>query len=85
MFWGDGSPVSDSELEGIRLANVKHEIVDPGQKGDLLLLDNHLAKHGRLQYDQRILRELGVLLGKPVVRGPEIEPGVSSSSFQKPN
>lgn len=46
-FYGDGSPIESSVLEEIREVYRQTSVVFPWQKGDLLMLDNFLASHGR--------------------------------------
>lgn len=46
-FYGDGSPIESSVLDEIREVYRQASIAFPWQKGDLLMLDNFLASHGR--------------------------------------
>jgi alpha-ketoglutarate-dependent taurine dioxygenase len=46
-FYGDSSPIESSILDEIREVYRQASIVFPWQKGDLLMLDNFLASHGR--------------------------------------
>jgi len=46
-FYGDGSPIESSVLEEIREVYRQSSVVFPWQKGDILMLDNFLASHGR--------------------------------------
>lgn len=46
-YYGDGSPIEISALEEIREAYDKAQIVFAWKKGDVLMLDNMLAAHGR--------------------------------------
>jgi len=46
-FYGDGSPIESSALEEIRRVYTEAAITFLWQKGDVLLLDNFLASHGR--------------------------------------
>jgi alpha-ketoglutarate-dependent taurine dioxygenase len=46
-FFGDGTPIPDGTLEEIRLTYSNASVRFPWCKGDVLLLDNILASHGR--------------------------------------
>jgi non-ribosomal peptide synthase protein (TIGR01720 family) len=46
-YYGDGSPIEDSALDKIREAYKRASVSFAWQKGDVLLLDNMLAAHGR--------------------------------------
>jgi alpha-ketoglutarate-dependent taurine dioxygenase len=46
-FYGDGSPIESSVLSEIRQVYTEAAIAFRWQKGDVLLLDNFLASHGR--------------------------------------
>lgn len=49
-YYGDGSPIEDSVLEEIRHIYQQEIIVFPWEEGDILLLDNMLAAHGRMPF-----------------------------------
>lgn len=49
-FYGDGSPIEAEVLEGLREAYRQETVTFPWQRGDILLLDNMLAAHGRAPY-----------------------------------
>ena len=46
-YYGDGSPIETSVLDEIRGIYQETAITFPWQKGDILMLDNFLASHGR--------------------------------------
>lgn len=49
-FYGDGSTIDGDTLEELRHAYDGETVVFPWQKGDVLMLDNMLAAHGRRPY-----------------------------------
>ena len=49
-YYGDGSPIEPSALEEIRQAYQKETVIFPWQEGDILMLDNMLAAHGRTPF-----------------------------------
>jgi len=49
-FFGDGSPIPAAALEEIYRAYRKEMVATPWQQGDVLMLDNMLAAHGREPY-----------------------------------
>ncbi len=46
-FYGDGTSIESSVLETIRDLYMKQAVIFPWQKGDVLMVDNFLASHGR--------------------------------------
>ncbi|HKX28617.1 MAG TPA: TauD/TfdA family dioxygenase [Blastocatellia bacterium] len=46
-FYGDGSPIESSILDEIRDVYQRSAVIFPWQQGDILMLDNFLASHGR--------------------------------------
>jgi hypothetical protein len=46
-FYGDGSPIEPSILDEIRGIYRRSAVIFPWQEGDILMLDNFLASHGR--------------------------------------
>ena len=46
-YYGDGSPIETSVLDEIRGIYQETAITFPWQRGDILMLDNFLASHGR--------------------------------------
>jgi hypothetical protein len=55
--YGDGSEIPISDLRAVRSAYAKSETVSPWRAGDLLILDNILAMHGRKPFkgERRVL------------------------------
>ncbi|MBD1938353.1 TauD/TfdA family dioxygenase [Microcoleus sp. FACHB-68] len=49
-YYGDGSTIEDDVLEAIRQVYQQETIIFPWQEGDVLLLDNMLATHGRTPF-----------------------------------
>lgn len=49
-YYGDGSPIAAEALDEIRRAFDQEMIVFPWQEGDVLILDNMLAAHGRMPF-----------------------------------
>jgi Taurine catabolism dioxygenase TauD, TfdA family len=50
VTYGDGSPISEADLQQIREAFAQETITFSWRAGDLLLLDNMLVSHGRRAY-----------------------------------
>ena len=49
-YYGDGSPIEPEVLEAIRAIYQQETVIFPWQAGDILMLDNMLAAHGRRSY-----------------------------------
>jgi hypothetical protein len=49
-YYGDGSPIENSVLDEIREIYQQEAVVFPWEEGDILMLDNMLAAHGRLPF-----------------------------------
>ncbi|MEU5956301.1 TauD/TfdA family dioxygenase [Streptomyces sp. NPDC047525] len=62
--FGDGDPLTKDELETIQAAYEEATVRAPWQVGDLLLVDNVLAAHGRDPF--RGDRKIVVAMGNPV-------------------
>jgi hypothetical protein len=60
-YYGDGSPIEDSVVEEIRAAYRQETAAFTSRTGDLLVLDNMLAAHGRNSYtgSRKILAATG--------------------------
>jgi len=50
VVFGDGGEIDVADLETIRAVNRSQEILFPWQAGDVMLIDNVLAMHGRKPY-----------------------------------
>jgi len=49
-YYGDGSPIEPEVLEELRAAYRAETVSFPWQEGDILMVDNMLAAHGRAPY-----------------------------------
>ena len=50
VTYGDGGEIDVADLETIRAVNRSQEVVFPWQAGDVMVIDNVLAMHGRKPY-----------------------------------
>jgi alpha-ketoglutarate-dependent taurine dioxygenase len=64
-YYGDGTPIPDDVLEEIRQAYQEETIIFPWKEGDVLLLDNMLATHGRMPFSGT--RKIVVGMAEPFV------------------
>jgi len=48
--YGDGTPITDEDLEAVRDVMWRHLVAFPWRRGDILAIDNHAVAHGRLPY-----------------------------------
>ncbi|MEG4496904.1 amino acid adenylation domain-containing protein [Microcoleus sp. F10-C6] len=64
VYYGDGSPIENSVMEEVGAVYEKAKISFPWQQGDVLMLDNMLAAHGRNPYagDRKILVAMGEMI-----------------------
>ncbi|RPI82350.1 MAG: TauD/TfdA family dioxygenase [Planctomycetaceae bacterium] len=60
-YYGDGSKISDEEIEVVRNVLWNESVFFPWEHGDVLILDNYLTAHGRNSYEgpRRILVAMG--------------------------
>jgi alpha-ketoglutarate-dependent taurine dioxygenase len=49
-FYGDGTPIENAVLDEVRDAYVQEKLLFKWEEGDVLMLDNMLAAHGREPY-----------------------------------
>ena len=68
-YYGDGSEIESSVLEEIRSVYRENAVSFPWEHGDILLLDNFLASHGREPFSgaRRILVAMAELFTNPEV------------------
>lgn len=60
-YYGDGSPITDEDLAGVRKTLWEMAVIFPWQQGDVLALDNFSVAHGRMPYagPRKILVAMG--------------------------
>jgi alpha-ketoglutarate-dependent taurine dioxygenase len=66
-FYGDGSRIESSVLDEIRGVYQRSAVIFPWRQGDILMLDNFLASHGREPFagDRKILVAMAELYTTP--------------------
>jgi alpha-ketoglutarate-dependent taurine dioxygenase len=69
-FFGDGSPIADAAVEEINRAYRRAEVAFPWREGDLLLVENMLAAHGRRPFEgpRKILVAMAEPTGRPTTQ-----------------
>lgn len=65
-YYGDGSPIEPEVLDQLRAAYEQELVAFPWERGDVLMLDNMLAAHGRAPYAGE--RKILVAMAEPVTR-----------------
>jgi len=68
LTWGDGAPIPDADMLTLRQAVWGRSVLFRWQPGDLLVLDNFLTAHGRMNVVQprKILTAFGNLVTVPL-------------------
>jgi alpha-ketoglutarate-dependent taurine dioxygenase len=67
-YYGDGSRIEPEVMDHLRRAYEQELVAFSWHKGDILLLDNMLAAHGRAPYAGT--RKILVAMAQPTTRGP---------------
>lgn len=72
VTFGDGSEIPEEMLDTIRSVTEEHLVLEPWQKGDLVLVDNMLAAHGRMPFKgpRKILVSMSQFLAAEDVASP---------------
>jgi alpha-ketoglutarate-dependent taurine dioxygenase len=65
-YYGDGSEIEPATLASLRQAYLEEKVVFPWRQGDILMLDNVLAAHGREPFHGK--REIRAGMALPMVR-----------------
>ncbi|WP_176060591.1 TauD/TfdA family dioxygenase [Paraburkholderia sp. BCC1876] len=50
VYYGDGTPIADAELDSVRAVYDAHRLDFAWQRGDVMMLDNMLLTHGRAPF-----------------------------------
>ena len=60
-FFGDGTSMTDAELDVVRQVMWDNAVIFPWEQGDMLVLDNILTAHGRMPFDgpRKVLVAMG--------------------------
>jgi alpha-ketoglutarate-dependent taurine dioxygenase len=68
IFYGDGTPIPPDEMAEIRRATWDHSVLFRWKKGDVLVLDNIMTGHGRMNVEgpRKILTSFGDMVTFPV-------------------
>lgn len=60
-YYGDGASIADADLDRVREVLWNQAVIFPWRQGDILVLDNYMAAHGRMPYSgpRKILVAMG--------------------------
>lgn len=82
--WGDGSSISEEDLQELQSIYDRYTTAVPWQKHDIKILENMLTAHGRTPYDPAAERVIFVSMGNRVSRKElELSSGVSPCGFDE--
>jgi len=73
VLWGDGEPIPDEVISGVRDVLEQESVAFSWQEGDVLALDNMLVAHARRPYSGQ--RKVVVALGDMMTAGQCSAPG----------